>query len=184
MKLVVGLGNPEEKYKNTRHNFGFELLEELNRSFGSGQWTFDKKMKSEIVKSQISNLKCILAKPQTYMNESGVAVAAIANFYKVPAEDVIVVHDDLDLPLGKIKVRQGGSGAGHHGVESVIKELGTDQFSRVRLGIGNEKSHENFVLEKFSPKERSEVKQMIKQGIKAIEIIFDQGIESAQNQFN
>ncbi|MBI4036173.1 aminoacyl-tRNA hydrolase [Candidatus Daviesbacteria bacterium] len=190
--LIVGLGNPGDKYKNTRHNFGFELLEEFRRKNNLEDWDFEAKFKAEMIK--VGN-DLILARPQTYMNESGVAVAAIVNFYKIPPEDVIIVHDDLDLPLGKIKVRLGGSGAGHHGVESIINSLGTDQFIRVRLGIGNEKSHsgehkrisfsaEKFVLEKFLPKEKSEVKQMIKQGIQVIEILFDQGIESAQNQFN
>lgn len=181
MKLAVGLGNPGEKYADTRHNLGFEFLEEFKRKNNLEEWKFESKFKAEIIK--IGN-DLILVKPLTYVNESGFSVSSIANFFKIPAEEVIVVHDDLDLSLGKIKVRKGGSGAGHHGVESIIKVLGTDQFIRVRLGIGNEKSHENFVLEKFSSKEQSEVRQMIKQGIKAIEIIFDQGIEAAQNQFN
>lgn len=181
MKLVVGLGNPGEKYINTRHNLGFEFLDEFRRKNNLEEWNQESKFKAEIIK--IGN-DLILVKPLTYVNESGFSVSSIANFFKIPAEEVIVIHDDLDLSLGKIKVRLGGSGAGHHGVESVIKELGTDQFIRVRLGIGNEKSHENFVLEKFSSKDKSEVKQMIKQGIKALEILFDQGIEQAQNQFN
>ncbi len=155
-------------------------------------WNHESKFKAEIIK--LGN-DLILVRPQTFMNESGLAVSALANFFKIAPEDVIVIHDDLDLPLGKIKVRLGGSGAGHHGVESVINRLGTDQFVRVRLGIGNEKSHaeqhkrlsfhaEGFVLEKFPPKEKSEVKAMIKQGIKALEVIFDQGLPIAQNQFN
>lgn len=192
MKLVVGLGNPGEKYDHTRHNLGFGLLDEFVRKNNLESWSFEAKFKAEIIK--IGN-DLILARPQTYVNQSGLAVAALANFFKIAPADITIVHDDLDLTLGKIKVRLGGSGAGHHGVESVIKELGTDQFIRVRLGIGNEKSHsgehnripfsaEKFVLEKFSSKEKSEVKQMIKQGIKALEIIFDQGRQAAQNQFN
>lgn len=192
MKLIVGLGNPGEKYKNTRHNLGFEILEEFRRKNNLEDWNNESKFKAQIIKLGDD---LILARPQTFMNESGWAVSAIANFFKILPADVVVIHDDLDLPLGKIKVRMGGSGAGHHGIESVIKGLGTDQFIRVRLGIGNEKSHsdehkrlsfhaEGFVLEKFESKEKSEVKSMVKQGIRALEVIFDQGIEAAQNQFN
>ena len=192
MKLIVGLGNPGEKYNKTRHNFGFELLEEFRKKNNLEQWSNEAKFKAEIIKI---GQDLILARPQTFVNQSGQAVSALANFYKIDPEDIIIIHDDLDLPLGKIKVRIGGSGGGHHGVESVIKDLGTDQFVRVRLGIGNEKSHsgehkrisfraEEFVLEQFISKEKSEVKQMIRQGIKALEIIFDKGIEVAQGQFN
>jgi len=192
VKLIVGLGNPGEKYNKTRHNFGFELLEEFRKKNNLEQWSNEAKFKAEIIKI---GQDLILARPQTFVNQSGQAVSALANFYKIDPEDIIIIHDDLDLPLGKIKVRIGGSGGGHHGVESVIKDLGTDQFVRVRLGIGNEKSHsgehkrisfraEEFVLEQFISKEKSEVKQMIRQGIKALEIIFDKGIEVAQGQFN
>ena len=192
MKLVVGLGNPGEKYVNVRHNLGFELLEEFRKKENLADWDYQDKFKSEIIK--IGN-DLILVRPQTFVNLSGLAISALVNFFKIEPADVIVIHDDLDLPLGKIKVRLGGSGAGHHGVESVIKELGTDQFVRVRLGIGNEKSHsgehkrisfsaEKFVLEDFSSKEKSEVKSMIKQGTRALGIIFDEGIEAARNQFN
>lgn len=192
MKLIVGLGNPGEKYNGTRHNLGFELLDEFRRKNNLEDFQYEAKFKAEIIK--IGN-DLILARPQTFMNQSGEAVSAIANFFKISPSDINIIHDDLDLPLGKIKVRLGGSGAGHHGVESVINGLGTDQFVRVRLGIGNERSHsgehhrvsfqaEKFVLEPFSSKEKSEVKQMMKEGSKALEIIFDQGIEAAQNQFN
>lgn len=192
MKLITGLGNPGEKYSKTRHNFGFELLEEFRKKNNLEEWSNESKFKSEIIKI---GQDLILARPQTFVNQSGQAVKLLTTYYKLPPTDVIIIHDDLDLPLGKIKVRIGGSGGGHHGVESVIKDLGTDQFVRVRLGIGNEKSHsgehkrisfqaESFVLEEFALKEKSEVKQMIKQGIKALEIIFDKGIEAAQGQFN
>lgn len=192
MKLVVGLGNPGERYSQTRHNLGFELLEEFRKKNNLGDWDYQDKFKSEIIK--IGN-DLILVRPQTFMNLSGLAVKSLTAYYKLPTTDIIIVHDDLDLLLGKIKVRIGGSAAGHHGVESVIKELGTDEFIRIRLGIGNENSHsgerrrisfsaEKFVLEEFSAKEKSEVKSMIKQGSKAIELIFDAGLEAAQNQFN
>ena len=191
MKLVVGLGNPGEKYANTRHNLGFEILDELTRKLNLIDWTIEDKFKSELIKAP----ELILVKPRTFVNHSGMAVKSLAAYYKIPPTDIVVVHDELDLPLGKIKVRIGGAAAGHHGVESVIKELGTDQFVRVRLGIGNLKSHsgehkrisfnaEKFVLEPFLHSEKSQVKHMIKQALKALDILLEKGLEQAQNQFN
>lgn len=195
MKLIVGLGNPGEKYAGVRHNLGFMVVEKLGQAFNNEQWTFNRKLKSEIVKCQISNVNCILAKPQTYMNNSGLAVRQLADYYQPPTADLIVIHDDLDLPLGKIKIRLGGAAAGHHGVESIIAALGTDQFTRVRLGIGNlrtlsgehksqSKLTEKFVLESFIHSEKPQVKHMIKQAIKALDLILEKGLEVAQNQFN
>lgn len=191
MKLIVGLGNPEDKYAGSRHNLGFEVLDELLRKLNLVDWVKEDKFKSELIKAP----ELILVKPQTYMNHSGMAVKLLADYFKIPPESIIIIHDDLDLPLGKIKVRMGGAGAGHHGVESIIKELGTDQFIRVRLGIGNLRTQsgerhgqhfnaEHFVLEPFMHSEHSSVKHMIKQAIKAIEILLGKGLSEAQNQFN
>lgn len=191
MKLIIGLGNPGPKYEKVRHNLGFTALEEFRRKGDWGDWGEEVKFKSEIVKKD----KIILARPQTFMNNSGLAVRLLTTYYKIPATDLIVIHDDLDLPLGKIKVRMGGAGAGHHGVESIIKELGTDKFIRVRLGIGNlrtqssehKKAHvdtNKFVLEPFIHSEKSPVKHMIKQAIKALDLLLEKGLEKAQNQFN
>ncbi len=207
MKLVVGLGNPEERYANTRHNLGFMALDALAKrvkgqaakgepSPGLGvSWKYEEKFKSEIFNFTLDAYPFTLVKPQTYMNNSGIAVSLIANFYKVAPEDIIIVYDELDLPLGKIKVRMGGAAAGHHGVESVMAGLGTDQFIRVRLGIGNLKtqggehkaqafSAEKFVIEPFLHSEKAQVKHMMKQATKAIDEILEKGLEYAQNQFN
>ena len=182
MKLVVGLGNPERKYVNTRHNLGFEVLDELTRKLNLVDWVKEDKFKSELIKTT----ELILAKPQTFMNNSGIAVRQLADYYKIAPEDIIVVYDELDLPLGKIKVRLGGAAAGHHGVESIINTLGTDQFIRVRLGISNLKirSAEKFVLEPFLHTEKAQVKHMIKQAIKALDILLEKGLTIAQNQYN
>ena len=191
MKLVVGLGNPEERYKNTRHNLGFEAVDEFVKKMKGEEWTMEEKFKAEIIKFG----EVIFARPQTFMNHSGMAVSLIANYYKVAPHDVIVIYDELDLPLGKIKVRMGGAAAGHHGVESIIEALGTDQFIRVRLGIGNlktqsaehKKAHisaEKFVLEPFLHSEKAQVKHMTKQAIKALEELLEKGLEYAQSQFN
>ncbi len=184
MKIIVGLGNPGEQYNKVRHNLGFEVLDEFSRKIDGGEWSNDNKLKSEIIKIK----DILLAKPQTYMNNSGMAVNLLMDYFKVPAEDIIIIHDEMDLPLGKIKIRLGGAAAGHHGVESIIKALGTDQFIRVRLGIEPSevfiRQPEKFVLESFIQKEKPEVKHMIKQAIKALELLLEKGLDSAQNQYN
>ncbi len=191
MKLIVGLGNPGEKYQNVRHNLGFIALDEFRSKGDWGDWAEEGKFKSEIVKKD----QIILARPLTFMNQSGLAVTLLTAYYKLPSTDVIVVYDELDLPLGKIKVRMGGAAAGHHGVESIIKALDTDQFIRVRLGIGNIKTQlaerkrehvnaEKFVLEPFTHSEKPQVKHMLKQAVKALGILLEKGLKKAQNQFN
>ncbi len=192
MKIIVGLGNPGEKYANTRHNLGFEVLEEFRKKLKAPEFSEEKKFKAKISKP---SLDLLLIRPLTFMNQSGKAVAALKNFYKVEPEDIMVIHDELDLLLGHLKVRQGGGAGGHHGVESIITDTGTDKFVRVRLGIGNDKSFsgehkrvsfeaEHFVLEEFLPKERSQVKSMIKKAVSALETILEKGVDVAQNQFN
>lgn len=197
MKLIVGLGNPEDKYASTRHNLGFSLVDKFLAAklpvseSGERFWASADKLKVEIGK--LDNL--LFIKPKTYVNNSGMAVSKTVSFYKVKPEDIIVIHDELDLPLGQIKIRLGGAGAGHHGVESVIEKLGTDKFIRVRLGIGNLRSlsgernlqHFNakaFVLEPFMLNEHSKVKVMLKRAVKALEVLVNEGVEKAQNQFN
>ena len=191
MKLIVGLGNPEVRYAKTRHNLGFEILDELTKKLNLVDWVMEDKFKAELIKAP----DLILVKPQTFMNHSGMAVKLLANYFKINPEDIIIIHDELDLPLGKIKARIGGAAAGHHGVESVISELGTDQFIRIRLGIGNLKTNsgehgriafnaEKFVLDPFMPNEKSQVKHMIKQALKALELVLEEGVEKAQNQYN
>lgn len=196
MKLIVGLGNPGDKYDNTRHNLGFRVVDELSEKMEGGEWKMDKKSKSEILllrqvrqahcmQAQDQDDKLILVKPQTFMNDSGLAVNLLATYYKIPMTDIIIIHDDVDIVLGKIKVRLGGSGAGHHGVESVIAQLADDKFIRVRLGIGEgKKDIEKFVVEPFLPDERSKVKHMIKEAVNAVELILEQGLEKTQNQYN
>lgn len=199
MFLIVGLGNPGEKYIGTRHSLGFEVVDALARKLGVGSWELEKKFKAEMAQathnSSLITHHSILAKPQTYMNLSGMAVSALVNYYKIPPENIIVIQDELDLPLGHIKLRLGGSGAGHHGVESIIEKLGTDKFIRIRLGIGNLQSQsgehkhrsfnaEHFVLDYFAPSEKSSVKRMIKEALKAIDIILEKGLDKAQHQFN
>lgn len=188
MILIVGLGNPGEKYQNTRHNLGFRVLDELLRKMtpvGKTDWEENKRFNS--LSSKIGEL--ILTKPQTFMNASGYAVSQMSQFYKIKSEDIWVIHDDVDLPLGKIKIRLGGAAAGHHGVESIIEKLGTDKFVRFRLGVGHpgrgvDGNVERYVLREFDINETSEVKKIVKQTVKAIRIALDKGLERATNQFN
>jgi peptidyl-tRNA hydrolase, PTH1 family len=194
MKFLIGLGNPGDQYKKVRHNLGFVILDEYTKKHSSSpmDWEVDDKFKAQSLKLS-SDLRLI--KPQTYMNNSGLAISRIANYFKVLPQDLIVVHDDLDLPLGKIKVRIGGAAGGHHGVESIIKDLGTPEFIRIRVGIGNQQSHsgeherisfaaEKFVLEPFTPAEKTKLKKAIKQSLEAIDLLLEKGLEKAQNQYN
>lgn len=197
MKIIVGLGNPGEKYKHVRHNLGFMVVDELSVKceVQSAKWEYQEKLKSAVFNYTLDANHYTLVKPQTYMNNSGLAVKLLSSVFSLQTSDIIVVHDELDLPLGKIKVRLGGSAAGHHGVESIINALGDDKFVRVRLGIGNLRSQsgehkgqafnaEKFVLEPFMPNEKSKVKHMIKQAVRTIELLLDKGLPAAQKQFN
>ena len=196
MKLIIGLGNPGDKYINTRHNVGFMVVEELLKKLapvGKSRW---KKIgKAETETSEIGDV--VLAKPQTMMNASGFAVKKLTDFYHIKPADLWIVHDDLDLPLGKIKIRVGGGTAGHHGLESIVKHLGTTDFVRFRLGIGKPEGHgewqkntakrkgiENYVLSEFHTGEQGKAREMIKKAVKAIEVALKDGLEKAMNRFN
>jgi len=227
MKIIVGFGNPGEKYKKTRHNMGFMVLDKLASSverLGSS-WKYDEKFKSEILKINYTlparnaspvgqrlalsgrqsdaggNAKpypLVLAKPKTFMNNSGQAVQLLTSYFKLLTSDVWVIHDDIDLPLGSIRIRLGGSFGGHRGVESVIEKLGTDKFWRFRLGINshlslmNHELHkkerirnvEDYVLGEFPKEEEGKVKDLVERGAKAMEKALKEGLESAMNKYN
>jgi peptidyl-tRNA hydrolase, PTH1 family len=200
MKLIVGLGNPGEKYEKTRHNLGFMMLEHFLKDFETiknTSWENSDKFKSDI--SQIewqpkhgSLEKVILVKPKTFMNNSGLAVKILADFYKITADNIWIVHDDIDLPLGSLKIRFGGASAGHRGVESVMEHLGTDKFWRFRMGVGEKrelndsriKNVDDFVLGTFSGAEKGKLKDVIKRGVKSLEASLENGMASAMNRFN
>ncbi len=189
MILIVGLGNPGERYAKTRHNLGFMVVDELARKWTKGEvkWEDNKKFNSYTL---YPNSYTLLVKPQTSMNASGYAVAKLCNHLAIePLSNLWVIHDDVDLPLGKIKIRIGGAAAGHHGVESIIQELETDQFARLRLGIGHpgrgaDAQVERYVLREFDINETGELRQMIKRSVKAIQVALVSGLERAMNQFN
>ncbi len=189
MFLIVGLGNPGEKYARSRHNFGFLAADYLQKKLGAAGESFEKDKKSNSL--IYKNRDFLIAKPQTFMNSSGAAVQNIINFYKMKSADLIVIHDDFDLPLGKLKLAAGGGAAGHHGVESIIKSLGTPNFLRLRLGIfGQEKKMlhkmraEHVVLDNFSSSEMSETKHVVKRAAEAIIFLQKNGVEKAMNKYN
>jgi PTH1 family peptidyl-tRNA hydrolase len=197
MKLIVGLGNPGEKYKKTRHNYGFSAVEHLRDFFKSfDQWTLDKRSNSLISKGELAGQQIILAKPQTFMNLSGTAVAELANFYKIDTADVWVVHDDFDLPVGVIRINHASGAAGHKGIKSIIDALGTKDFLRFRLGIHpigqtfftalfkRITSIEKFVLKNFDKEEAKMAGEAIQRTGQAIETALRDGPAQAMNEFN
>lgn len=201
MKLIVGLGNPGEKHEFTRHNLGFVILDHLLKEIKSPS-VFEKndKFKSEIIQLEYERKngeveKILLLKPQTYMNNSGLAVGLVTSFYKIKPEDIWIVHDELDLPLGSMKIRLGGSAAGHHGIESIIEVLKDEKFWRFRMGIGvthnkdelvkhDFKNAQDFVLGKFNQHEQGTLKHSIKRGVEALLMALEKDINSSMNRFN
>ena len=172
MLLIIGLGNPGEEYKKTRHNAGFIIIDELRKKWNFPEFKFNKKFDSEISekshKLQITNYKLLLIKPQTFMNRSGESVRKIMDFYKLTPENIVVIHDDLDIEIGKYKISTGSSSAGHKGVQSIIDNIGTQEFKRIRIGVektGGRKnrgniSGDNFVLQDFEEEEIEKVKKL------------------------
>ena len=186
MKLIVGLGNPGRVYRWTRHNMGFWLIEHLAGQ--QGIVLSRKGLNSVYGRGRVGNQEVILAKPQTYMNLSGEAVSRLLRFFKIPPEDVVVLHDDLDLPWGKIRVRLRGGHGGHQGVKSIIEALGNDGFIRVKVGIGRpiERNQDpaDYVLEPLTEEERKKFKEAIHRGAEAIETLLLEGPEEAMDRFH
>jgi PTH1 family peptidyl-tRNA hydrolase len=186
-QLIVGLGNPGTKYAQTRHNVGFNLLDSLAKRW---QISFsDRKQFQGIYGEGIgrNNTKIRLLKPQTFMNLSGQSVRATIDWFKLSPESVLVVYDDLDLPLGKIRLRLSGSAGGHNGMKSIISHLGTQKFPRVRMGIGKNAGEQDtisHVLGKFSETEKPVINEVIYLVNDAIEVSLKQGIEQAMNLYN
>ena len=184
--LVAGLGNPGRDYENTRHNAGFLLVEKLAKDW-KANWTADKKFSSRLAKTGRGGQKIILCQPQTFMNASGEAVSALADFYRLPPEKVFLVVDDADLPFGEIRLRGSGSSGGHHGLESVEKHLGTRDFPRLRIGIGrqgNVRQITNYVLGQFAKDETELLEKILARAAAQVECWAGEGIGKAMSQFN
>jgi PTH1 family peptidyl-tRNA hydrolase len=206
-RLVVGLGNPGTRYARNRHNVGFRVVEEFGRAHA-----FDfarKKFNAQIAEGASDGARVLIAKPQTYMNASGEAVSKLCSFYKIASQDLLVVYDDLDLPLGKLRLRGSGSAGGHHGMESIIAHIGTSDFPRLRVGIGrpsaatragrrsnsnstvarvvasrNLKADVDHVLGDFEGDEGIVAEAAIARAVEAIDVWIEDGIEKAMNKFN
>ena len=166
MKIIIGLGNPGKKYSGTRHNVGFEFLDKLKTEFDFSEFEFNKKFNAEIS----TNKEIILVKPQTFMNLSGESVRDILSFYKLSPEDILVIHDDKDIPLGEYRLANDSSSAGHNGVQNIIENLGTQKFKRIRIGVGVETNlpSDVFVLQKFSDEELEIIKKVLDEVLKEV----------------
>ena len=166
MIIIIGLGNPGQEFKNTRHNIGFEVLDKIKEENDFPDFAFSKKFNAQISEGILNQEKTILAKPQTFMNDSGKSVKQLTDYYKVKEKALIVIHDDIDVALGKIKISEDSSSAGHKGVQSIIDKLKTKDFYRFRIGIlptkGKPEETEKFVLKKFTKKEKEIIKETIK----------------------
>ena len=205
MKLIVGLGNIGDKHQKNRHNLGFMVVEQFLKNFEpieKTSWENSDKFKSDIAKlewkpKQGPLTTVVLVKPRTFMNNSGMVVKLTTSFYKLSPDDVWIVHDDIDLPLGSIRIRNGGSAAGHRGIETILKELGTEKFWRFRLGVGHPRNKtldgdhktyirdvDSFVLGDFAGDEKGKVKELIKHSAKAMAHALETDLASAMNKFN
>ena len=196
--MVVGLGNPGKKFEKTRHNAGFRVIDEIATNFQFPHFLKKVVFNAEISEGKIGSEKVILAKPQTFMNASGQAVKLLAKRYAVNPKNLIVIHDDIDLPFGKIRISVGHSSAGHKGVESIISELKSKNFVRFRIGINatlystpheikpeaRKQKAERFVLQKFSKDEEKILKEVIEKTVEAIEMVINDNVNKAMAKFN
>ena len=183
--LIVGLGNPGQKYEHTRHNMGFLTVDLLAEKLGVKLNKVKFKAAYNIVR--FAGCKCLVMKPQTYMNLSGEAVREAAQFYKVPAERVLVIYDDVSLPVGKLRVRPSGSAGGHNGIKNIIAHLGTQEFPRVKIGVaapGEDGDMIDWVIGVPSQAERKVLAESFEKAIEAAECIITDGCQKAMNRFN
>ena len=192
MKLIVGLGNPGRHYVNNRHNVGFKCVDLFAREYGIS--LTQRRALSKLGTGEISGTKIVLAKPQTFMNLSGEAVSALIRRYHLSSKDVLVIYDDLDLPLGKIRIREKGSSGGHNGLKSIISHLGTQDFPRIRVGIAPAEGGDStsasevdaieHVLGDFTDEEKIVMREVYIKVAAAIECILTEGIAAAMNKYN
>jgi len=184
--LVVGLGNPGPEYERTRHNIGFLVADVLAQRVG-GRFAVHKKSGADLLQARLDGRQVLIAKPRAFMNLSGRPVAALAKFFSVPPTEVIVVHDELDLPFGQVRLKRGGGEGGHNGLRSVSSALTTKDYLRTRIGIGRPPGRQDpadYVLKPFSSVERKEVPVIVEQAADAVELLLRVGLEPAQNQLH
>lgn len=199
MKLIVGLGNPGKQYEKTRHNLGFMVLEKFLKdceSLKDTVWNDNKKFKSDVAEivwqpKHGESEKVLLLKPKTFMNNSGMAVKLISDFYKITPEDIWIIHDDVDLKLGMLRIRNGGGSGGHRGIESILQIFPEGNFWRVRCGIGrpqpetaDAKGIDDYVLGAFNHEEHGKIRELISHASKALQMGLEEGLTPAMNKFN
>jgi peptidyl-tRNA hydrolase, PTH1 family len=184
--LVVGLGNPGPEYAETRHNVGFRVVELLAARAGGGRFS-KHRSNADVLEGRLAGRRVVLAKPRTYMNLSGGPVAGLAQYFSVPVTDVVVVHDELDLEFGVVRLKRGGGEGGHNGLRSVSRSLGSKEYLRVRFGIGRPPGRQDpadFVLKRFSGAEQKELDLAVDLAADATEALLADGLEAAQNRFH
>jgi peptidyl-tRNA hydrolase, PTH1 family len=192
MKLIIGLGNPGRHYVNNRHNVGFKCVDLFAREHGIS--LTQRGARSKLGTGEVANTRIVLAKPQTFMNLSGEAVSALVRRYKLSSQDILVIYNDLDLPLGKIRIRERGSSGGHNGLKSIISHLGTQDFPRIRVGIGPAEGSNStaapevdaieHVLSDFTDAEKTVMREVYVRVAAAIECVLTEGIAAAMNKYN
>lgn len=185
MKIIVGLGNPTKEYAGTRHNVGFSVIYNISDAYNIPVDT--KKHKALIGKGVIEGEKVILAMPQTYMNLSGESVRELMDFYKCDLSDLIIIYDDISLDVGKLRIRAKGSAGGHNGIKNIIAHLGTQEFSRIRIGVGEKPAKmdlADYVLGRFTKEEQPVIRESADRARQAVATILTEGVASAMNKFN
>ena len=184
--LVVGLGNPGPEYEATRHNVGFRVVELLAARAGGGRFS-KHRTNADVLEGRLAGRRVVLAKPRTYMNLSGGPVAGLAHYFSVPVADVVVLHDELDLDYGVVRLKRGGGEGGHNGLRSITKALGTKEYLRVRFGIGRPPGRQDpadYVLKRFSGAEAKELDLPVDLAADAAEALLGESLEAAQNRFH
>lgn len=184
MELIVGLGNPGSRYVKTRHNVGFAVIDGLAESSECGR--FQDRFQADTAELRIGERKILLAKPRTFMNLSGRCVRELIDFYQLPFEDLLVVCDDINLPLGKLRARARGTHGGHNGLRDIQNHLGTTGYSRLRIGVGAPEGDDaiDHVLGRFRPSERDVIDEAVRQAVQAAACWAEKGIEACMNEFN
>ena len=184
MKLIVGLGNPGKAYAANRHNVGAQCLGHFARLYGIP--IAERKGRARVGSGEVAGVPVVLARPRTYMNQSGQAVAPLMRRLRLSTEDLVVVYDDLDLPLGRVRIRQRGGSAGHRGVESIVSHLGSQEFARVRVGIGRPEAGDevSYVLSDFTADEMGPIREAMATVSEALYSILTEGVAAAMNRYN
>ena len=187
MKVIAGLGNPGAAYANTPHSIGFEVVDAVAAALGVS-WKASSSFKGELATGLMRGVKVLLVKPQTYMNLSGDGVAPVLKYHNATINDLVVVSDDIDLPVGKMRIRKGGGPGGHNGLKSVIERAGSPDFARLRVGVGRDAHNRanviGHVLGKFSPDDRKVMDEVVAEAVNAVETMTTQNLETAMNRYN